>query len=83
MFCTEASLTRQSCVWPDRNPYLEHDLDAPIAEAIAVGLSGLDIYAAHTLEVLQCMVERRRGGESGVVAVTCALRHFLDPFARR
>ena len=41
MLCTEASLTRQSCVRPDRNPYLEHDLDAPIAEAIAVGFSGL------------------------------------------
>lgn len=26
-----------------RNPYLEHDLDAPIEEAIAVGFSGLDI----------------------------------------
>ena len=26
-----------------RNPYLEHDLDAPIAEALAVGFSGLDI----------------------------------------
>ena len=26
-----------------RNPYLEHDLEAPIEEAIAVGFSGLDI----------------------------------------
>lgn len=26
-----------------RNPYLEHDFDAPIEEAIAVGFSGLDI----------------------------------------
>lgn len=26
-----------------RNPYLEHDLNAPIEEAIAVGFSGLDI----------------------------------------
>ena len=53
-----------------RNPPLEHELEAPIKEALAVGFSGLDIYAAHTLEVLQCMVERRKGGESGVVAVT-------------
>jgi hypothetical protein len=36
-----------------RNPPLEHPLEAPIKEAIAVGYSGLDIYAAHTLEVLQ------------------------------
>ena len=54
-----------------RNPWLEHDLESPIEEAIAIGFSGLDIYGAHTLEVLQCMVERRRGGETGVVAVTC------------
>ncbi|MBT3343394.1 MAG: hypothetical protein HN712_24905 [Gemmatimonadetes bacterium] len=54
-----------------RDPFLEHDLDTPLKEAIAVGFSGLDIYGFHTLEVLQCMVERRAGGESGVVAVTC------------
>lgn len=54
-----------------RDPFLEHDLDTPLKEAVAVGFSGLDIYGFHTLEVLQCMVERRAGGETGVVAVTC------------
>jgi hypothetical protein len=54
-----------------RNPWLEHELDANIEEAVAVGYSGMDIYGFHTLEVLQCMVERRRGGETGVTAVTC------------
>ena len=54
-----------------RNPFLEYDLDTPLTEAVAVGFSGLDIYAYHTLEVLQCMVERRAGGETGVAAVTC------------
>ena len=54
-----------------RDPWLEHELDAPIQEAVAVGFSGLDIYGFHTLEVLQCMVERRAGGETGVAAVTC------------
>jgi hypothetical protein len=54
-----------------RNPWLEHELGAPLEAALAIGYSGLDIYGFHTLEVLQCMVERRRGGETGVAAVTC------------
>jgi len=54
-----------------RDPWLEHDLDTEIEEAIAIGFSGLDIYGFHTLEVLQCMVERRVNGEVGVDAVTC------------
>jgi hypothetical protein len=56
-------------VW--RDPWLEHELETPITEAVAIGFSGLDIYGFHTLEVLQCMVERRLGGETGVRAVTC------------
>ncbi len=54
-----------------RDPFLEHDLDTPLTEAVAIGFSGLDIYGFHTLEVLQCMVERRAGGETGIAAVTC------------
>ncbi|MEO1998728.1 MAG: hypothetical protein ABGZ17_26075 [Planctomycetaceae bacterium] len=54
-----------------RNPWLEHERETNIQEAVAVGFSGLDIYGFHTLEVLQCMVERRVGGETGVAAVTC------------
>ena len=56
-------------VW--RNPWLEHELETNVDEAIAIGFSGLEIYGFHTLEVLQCMVERRAGGETGVAAVTC------------
>ena len=54
-----------------RNPWLEHEPETPIQEAVAIGFSGLDIYGAHTFEGLQCMVERRQGGETGVAAVTC------------
>ena len=54
-----------------RKPWVEHPLEAPLEEAVAIGFSGLDIYGFHTLEVLQCMVERRQGGETGVEAVTC------------
>ncbi len=59
-----------------RKPWLEHELGTPIQEAVAIGYSGLDIYGFHTLETLQCMVERRGDGqggqgETGVAAVTC------------
>lgn len=51
-----------SLVWP-----LGVDLDS----ALAVGYGDLEGYGFHALETLQCMVERRRGGESGVAAVQC------------
>ena len=54
-----------------RKPWLEHELESPIEEALAIGYHELDVYGFHTLEVLQCMVERRSGGETGVAAVTC------------
>ena len=59
-----------------RDPELEHDLDTPIDQAISVGfihpfLFGLDSYGFHGLEALQCMVERRTGGETGIAAVQC------------
>lgn len=54
-----------------RNPWLEHPLDTPIEEAIGIAYGGLDSYGFHGLELLQCMVERRSGGEKGVKAVQC------------
>ena len=54
-----------------RSPWLEHPKETPLREALAVGYSGIDVYGFHTLETLQCMVERRVGGETGVAAVTC------------
>ena len=59
-----------------RSPPLEHEIGAHIEEAISVGyihsfLFGLDSYGFHALEGLQCMVERRAGGETGIAAVTC------------
>jgi len=52
-----------------RVPELELPLDCPLESAVAVGYGDMDAYGFHTLEVLQCMVERRAGGETGVAAV--------------
>lgn len=49
-----------------RTPSLEMPPDAKVSEAMCVGYGGVDSYDFHALETLQCMVERRRGGESGV-----------------
>ncbi len=53
-----------------RDPEVELPLESDITEAVALGFGPLEAYGYHTLESLQCMVERRRGGEKGVRAVT-------------
>lgn len=53
-----------------RFPPLELPRASKITEAMAVGYGGLEAYGFHALEALQCMVERRNGGETGVTAVT-------------
>ena len=52
-----------------RRPWLDVQKGLPIEEALAVGYGGIEAYGFHALETLQCMVERRRGGETGVRAV--------------
>ena len=54
-----------------RNPWIEYELDTPLEEALTMAYGDLDSYGFHALELLQCMVERRSGGESGIVAVQC------------
>jgi hypothetical protein len=49
-----------------RTPSLEMPSGARVREAMCVCYGGVDSYDFHGLETLQCMVERRRGGETGV-----------------
>ena len=52
-----------------RLPPIDMPPGAEVEEALCVGPGGTDGFDIHALEALQCMVERRRGGETGVVAV--------------
>ena len=54
-----------------RDPWLEHELDAPIEDAMVLSFGGIESYGYHGLEALQCMIERRSGGEAGLAAVQC------------
>src|ERR1044071_1688692 len=49
-----------------RTPQVEMPLGANISEALCVCYGGVDSYDFHGLETVQCMVERRHGGETGV-----------------
>ncbi len=49
-----------------RVPSIEFPLGATVHEAVSVGYGGISSYDFHGLETLQCMVERRKGGEVGV-----------------
>ncbi len=52
-----------------RTPELEIRQGATIKHAVQTGYGPLDAYGFHTLEAMQCMVERRAGGETGVESV--------------
>jgi hypothetical protein len=54
-----------------RNPEMTVPMDCEIEVAVGIGYSGLDIYGAHALDCFQCLVERRRGAETGVAWVQC------------
>jgi hypothetical protein len=54
-----------------RQPDLTVPMDVEIEAAVGIGYSHLDIYGFHSIECFQTLVERRRGGESGVKSVQC------------
>ncbi len=54
-----------------RKPDLVLPKDCELSGAVQIGYGPFEGYGFHALEGLQCMVERRKGGETGVKAVTC------------
>jgi hypothetical protein len=54
-----------------RQPEYEPKLDTPIEDALVAAYGPIEIYGFHALETLQVMMERRKGGETGVKSVTC------------
>ena len=77
----------QTQTW--RRPPLELELDTPLTRGVSCFYGPKDCYGFHALEILQCMVERRVGGETGLAAVQClegkAVWAWLDetPWATR
>ena len=54
-----------------RIPAVDTPFGAAQRYAVAISYSGLDVYGFHVLDALQAMVDRRRGGETGVRAMQC------------
>ncbi|HMF19281.1 MAG TPA: hypothetical protein VKE98_18890 [Gemmataceae bacterium] len=52
-----------------RMPAIDMPHGAEVEEVLCVAMGGVDSYDFHALEVIQCMAERRRGGETGVAAL--------------
>lgn len=52
-----------------RMPAVDMPLGAEPEEIMGLAMGGVDSYDFHALEVMQCMAERRKGGETGVKSV--------------
>jgi hypothetical protein len=52
-----------------RMPSIDLPHGAEVEEMLCLAIGGLDSYDFHALEAIQCMAERRKGGETGVVAL--------------
>ena len=72
-----------------RKPLVDTPYGANVRHAVALGYGGIEVYGFHMLEGLQCLTERRAGGETGVAGVQClendAVWQYVDrtPWARR
>ncbi len=54
-----------------REPPLDVKRHAVVEEIVAVSYGGVESYGFHALEMMQSLVERRKGGETGVLSVQC------------
>src|SRR5439155_6779992 len=54
-----------------RRPPLKLQRGCELVEAVQVGYGPFEGYGFHALEGLQCLAERRKGGETGVKSVQC------------
>jgi hypothetical protein len=54
-----------------RRPPLRVPRGTELVEAVQIGYGPFEGYGFHALEAMQCLVERRRGGEVGVRRVQC------------
>jgi len=52
-----------------RMPSIDMSYGAEVNEVMCVAMGGVDSYDFHALETIQCMAERRKGGETGVAWV--------------
>jgi hypothetical protein len=52
-----------------RMPALDMPFGAEVEEVLGIAHGAVDVYDFHALEMIQCMAERRRGGETGVAAM--------------
>lgn len=52
-----------------RMPAVEMPENPQPEEVMCLAMGGVDSYDFHALEIIQCMAERRKGGETGVKAV--------------
>lgn len=52
-----------------RMPAVDLPYGAEVEEAMCLHVGSVDSYDFHGLEVIQCMLERRKGGETGVAAI--------------
>lgn len=66
-----------------RRPPLELPADRVIEEAVSIHGGGFESYDFHALEVLQALIEARRGGETGVTHVEFLTGDALFGAARK